>query len=164
MTENIGGVQTVLIAVLGAGLFFLGMAYWRLLTKKEVAKATLDATAESVEMRFSQLQSQLLILGQAVQPLTAAMAAVLVKSLTHFHQPGTDALLAKIGPPSTLTRAEEKELATAMDARMTDGDITLLERNSAQLLLLFIERSRLEDNGSIEGMELALVGIPRAHE
>jgi hypothetical protein len=158
------GLHLVLESVLGASLLLLGAAYWKLQTKKELAKAALEDTARSVQDQLGSLKSQMLILGQAVQPLTAAMAAVLVKQLTHFHAPNTDALLAKVGPPSTLTRAEEKQLAEAMDTRMIDGDITLLERNSAQLLLLFIERSRLEDNGSIEGMDLALVGVPRAHE
>ena len=161
---NDSGLHLVLEAVLGASLLLLGAAYWKLQSKKELAKAALETTAISIQDQLNSLKGQMLILGQAVQPLTAAMAAVLVKSLTHFHHPEVDALLAKVGPPSTLTRAEETALAKAMEARMQDGDITLLERNSARLILLFVERSRLEDNGSIEGMDLALVGVPRPHE
>lgn len=92
------------------------------------------------------------------------MSAVLVKQLTHFHEEKTDSLLAKVGPPNRLTVQEERELSKLMDIRMQKSDISELERNSAKMLLLFIERSRLEDNGSSEGMDLALVGVPKAHE
>jgi hypothetical protein len=165
MTWNETGWNTIAIVVLSGALTFLTTAYWRLKKLKDTKAAELIRTASDVQKQLSDLQSQMMLLGMSVQPLTAAMSAMLVKSLTHFHEPVTDALLAKVGPPNLLTVIEEKELSDAMDVRMkhSNGEITELERNSARLLLLIIARSRLE-HGLSQSTSLALVSVPELHE
>jgi hypothetical protein len=157
------GLNTIAISVLTAALIWLGTAYWRLRTAREDKAKALALTAEDVQKQLGEFRNQLQLLGQAVQPITAAMSAVLVKSLTHFHKPKVDALLAKVGPPCTLSLREEHDLACEMQTVMSDVSIPDLERNSARLLLLIVERSRLE-GANDKPADLALVGIPRAHE
>jgi hypothetical protein len=74
-------------------------------------------------------------------------------------------LLAKVGPPNTLTHDEEKQLSEMMEARSVDmaDVISPLERNAAQLLLLIVQRNRLEAGDVVELLPI-LVGVPRPHE
>jgi hypothetical protein len=158
-------VKTIAIAVLAAALIFLGAAYWRSESKRDEKKAADVKTADDIKAQLADLQSKMLMLGVAVQPFTAAYAAMLVKSLTHARFPDADALLAKVGPPNTLSRREEVLLVDIMESRTKDADseISDLERNAAQLLPLIIERSRLE-GADMKHMDLALVGVSKAHE
>jgi hypothetical protein len=162
---NASNVHTIAEAFLAAALLFLGGAYWRQLAKRDAKVAADAASTKSLQEQLSALQNQMQLLGIAVQPLTAAMAAMLVKSLTHFHTPEVDELLAKVGPPNTLSAAEEQQLGAYMRKRMRDMavEITPLERNAAQMLPLVIERNRLESVG-LEELGLKLVGIPKDHE
>src|ERR1700735_3579393 len=93
--------KTALGTVLAAALSFIGGSYWRGRARKDVTKdaagAALLATAEDVQRQLNELQGKMALLGQAVQPITAAYSALLVKSLTHFHTPEIDKLLAKVG-------------------------------------------------------------------
>ena len=157
-------LKSVLIAVLLAALGFLGAAYWRVSSAREKTTEAEAARKVSVAERLQELEAQMRLLGLAVQPITAAMSAVLVKQLTHYHKPELDALLVKVGPPNMLSRDEEMRLAALLDERTRDmaAEITDSERNAAQLLPLIIERSRLEGGGG--HLDLALVGIPKAHE
>jgi hypothetical protein len=158
-------VKTIAIAVLAAALIFLGAAYWRSESKRDEKKAADIKTAEDVKSQLADLQSKMQMIGIAVQPITAAMSAMLVKSLTHSHFPDADALLAKVGPPNTLTVQEEAALAEYMQHRTKDmgPEISALERNAAQLLPLIIERSRLDANAKAPQV-VKLVGIQEAHE
>jgi hypothetical protein len=166
MTNEVGA-NTVAIAVLTAALVFLGVAYWRLQNRREDAAREEKVRQLSVEARLQSLKEQMILLGVSVQPLTAAMAASLVKSLTHFHLPGDDALLAKVGPPNILTAVEEAHLIELLTERTRElgASFSPLEKNSAALLPLMIERTRLENLSlDMTQTDLALVGIPRGHE
>jgi H+/gluconate symporter-like permease len=165
MTLDLAELKSVLIAVLTAALLFLGAAYWRKSGQQDKADEAEELRKRSVSDRLQELEANMRMLGIAVQPITAAMAAVLVKSLTHFHTPETDALLAKVGPPNVLTAIEEAHLVELLANRTRDmgSEFSDSERNAAKLLPLIIERTRIEDR---EGQQtyLALVGIPKEHE
>jgi hypothetical protein len=107
------GLHLVLESILAGSLLFLGGAYWRLQNKKELMQTKLEETATSVQDQLTALHTKVQHLEQTVQPLTEAMATVLVKSLTDFHNPEVDALLAKVGPSAT--RLEEKRRASEKD-------------------------------------------------
>jgi len=151
--------------LLTAALAFLGTMFWRWRRRADLRIAANNVLLKALQDQLSAQQGQLLMLGTAVQPLTAAMASMLVKALTHYHSPETDALLAKVGPPNTLTMEEEKRLGKTMQERSVDmaDVISPLERNAAQLLLLIVERNRLE-TGNSEELVPVLVGVPKPHE
>jgi hypothetical protein len=54
------GLHLVLESVLGASLLLLGAAYWKLQTKKELAKAALEDTARSVQDQLGSLNHRCL--------------------------------------------------------------------------------------------------------
>jgi hypothetical protein len=169
MSELVNPVSPFIVngveLVLGAGLTFLASAYWRWRRKSDAVAAKNAATIKALQEQLTVQQGQLQMLGVAVQPLTAAMASMLVKSLTHYHTPDTDVLLAKVGPPNTLTQEEEEDLRGLMNERSNDraARISPLERNAAQLLLLIVERNRLEA-GNTDELFPVLVGVPKPHE
>src|SRR5678815_4707353 len=79
-------------------------------------------------------------------PISTAFQAILIKELTHFHTPVMDALMSKIGPPFTLTAAEETELIAALEQRTQDmaAEISDSERDAAKILPLVMKRAKLE--------------------
>jgi hypothetical protein len=161
----VNGVEIVLTAALG----FAATAFWRWRRNAEraaaKAKKANDDLIAAMQAQISAQEGKLLMLGASVQPLTAAMAAMLVKSLTHFHMPRTDLLLSRVGPPNMLTADEEHELRELLRVRSaeTAEAILPLERNAADLLPLIIERNRLE-GPELSQMQPILVGVPMPHE
>lgn len=100
------------------------------------------------QQRLRTLESQLGAIGDRVLPITTAFQALLVQELTHFHEPRTDALLTKLGPPITLTDAEEAELLHRLRQREVDMGhlITPSERDAARILPLIMKRIRAEND------------------
>jgi hypothetical protein len=103
------------------------------------ASALLSSTLDTVT-------HQMALVGQQVLPITVAYQQILVKELTHFHTPDCDRLLAKLGPPFTLTASEEIQLLKALKQREDDmGDeISESERDAAHILPIIIKRIKLE--------------------
>ena len=99
--------------------------------------------------RVDVIEQQLSLVTQSVIPISQAFQQVLIAELTHFHEPRTDLLLAKLGPPFTLSDDEEEELLTALKEREKDmGDqITPSERDAARMLPLVIKRVKMEVAG-----------------
>jgi hypothetical protein len=169
---NTVGLHLALESVLGALLLFILAAYWR---GRGQHAARVKAGADLVKLMEERLNAndvkmaisdgKLAALALAVQPLAALMTQTLVKTLTHLHLPEADALLAAVGPPNTLSPAQEARLAELMLSRINklNASVGPIERNAAQLLPLMIERNRLEA-GLKEALDLRLVGVPKAHE
>jgi hypothetical protein len=163
---NLPELNSVLLVLLLAGLGMLG--WWYKVKRGETVNAEAAETSrrESIASRLTKIEEDMRALNFTVQPITTAMTAVLVQRLTHLHELETDALLAKVGPPNTLTINEEAKLAELLKERTHDmaPHISDLERNAAQMLPLVIERSRLEGSAKEGNTELALVSVPKAHE
>src|SRR5580693_9206529 len=101
--------------------------------------------ADLVE-RVIATEKTLALINQAIMPMSTAFQAILVKELTHFHTPELDALLAKLGPPSTITDAEMLRLEEGLRNRIRDVDelVSQSERDAASILPVIIKRSQRE--------------------
>ena len=93
-------------------------------------------------------------------PISTAFQAILIKELTHFHTPEMDALMAKIGPPNTLTVVEQERLAVLLNERMKDMGplISDSERDAARILPAIMKRAKIEQN-VITGAEETKVSL-----
>lgn len=120
----------------------------------EKSKADAD-----LHKRIVELESQLMVVKEKVVPISAAFQAILIKELTHFHTPVMDALLVKLGPPNTLTDAEEKELAAALRQRSKDlnGAISDSERDAAEMLPMVVKRAKAEEHIDLTQQPLQIV-------
>jgi hypothetical protein len=145
------------LLLVGAIITFATTWYWfdKTATAKaaELAVTAKQQIAESAALqdaalknRVAELEVQLSLVRQAVVPISAAFQAVLIKELTHFHTPVMDKLMEKLGPPFTLTEAEEKELIAALAVRAKDmGDkMSQSERNAATMLPFIMQRVRVQ--------------------
>jgi len=132
--------------VFGAFLSFAFAVFWYRLNTARTARDKIQSEYAALMLRVDTLDKQLALVGHDVVPLSAAMQALLIKELTHFHTPTMDALMAKLGPPSTLTDAEETELLLLLKEREIDmGDlISDSERDAAHILPAVIRRAKAE--------------------
>jgi len=114
------------------------------------------------DARITALEQEIAKMNLAVQPLSAAFQAVLIKQLTHIHTPELDALLVKLGPPVTLTAEEEVRLSTLLKERTTDmhDEIDDSEREAAEMLPLVIKRVKAEQGMNKDDVVNTLVGVP----
>jgi hypothetical protein len=136
-----------LIVVLCTGaVTWLATRYWT--QKATLTQDTLRSRGEQLAMlaRIELLEKQLAVVGQAVVPISAVFQQILIKELTHVRTPRMDELLVKLGPPYTLTRAEEEELWNGLEQRMNDmGDqMTASERDAARMLPFVMKRVKTE--------------------
>lgn len=158
-------INSIILTIVAAALTFLATMFWTRRQHVESIAATLrDATTER-DRRITDLERQIGVISAAVVPISVAFQAVLVNKLTHMHTPELDALMQKIGPPSTLTADEQKRMSDLLAERSTDmGDlITDAERHAAVMLPLVIEWVALEadkDPGVISEETLKLVRVP----
>ena len=141
---------TVLITLgtilFGAFVSFAFAIFWYRLKTAKTAREKLQAEYAALMLRVDMLDKQLALVGHDVVPLSAAMQALLIKELTHFHTPRMDLLMSKLGPPSTLSDAEETELLVLLKEREADmGDlISDSERDAAHILPVIIKRAKAE--------------------
>jgi hypothetical protein len=144
------------LALFGAFLAFSSTWYWfeksaAIRAGEIAAEARQKIIADQVitdaamKARLAELKLQLNLVRQAVIPISAAFQAVLIKELTHYHTPQTDALLAKLSA-KTLTIAEEKELIRALARRTKDmgPKISDSERDAATILPFVMKRVRTQ--------------------
>ena len=137
------------LILLTAVLTFVMAAFWNQRSKKDAearAKATALAEAEAhMRGRISDLEKQLIALTSVVTPLSAAMQAVFIKELTHFHTPELDDLLTKV-QDGTLEDAEESRLLTLLEERSRDldGRIPDSERDVATMFPMMMKRVKAE--------------------
>jgi len=134
--------NSVAIAILGAFLsLIVGGLLFYANTKQRTAAAIAEAHTKLIG-RVVELEKNLALVNQAVVPISAAFQAILIKDLTHFHTPEMDNLLAKIGPPLTLTAQEAARLEVLLAARARDVDnlISEQERDAARMLPMVMRR------------------------
>lgn len=164
-------LNSVALLVIGAIVTFLATMYWKRRGDKEKLAEKLE---EEVEKRAKQLkeeneelkarvqatETQLKLLSQAVLPISAAFQAILIKELTHFHTPELDLLMEKIGPPNTMTPAEEARMVVLLRERSEEmnGSIPEQERDAAAMLPMVIKRVKLDAESE---KKLQLVSIPK---
>lgn len=145
------------LVLLSAVISFLSVAYWTGLARRDKAQErALDETKQRVEQarheredilaRLVKIETSLAVIDQKVMPISTALQTILVKELTHFHTPRMDSLLARIGPPSQLTNAEEEELTIALFERTQDMHdlISDSERDAAFILPAIMRRAKIE--------------------
>jgi hypothetical protein len=162
ITDYVGeGVFAVVTAITS----FFGALFWA--RRKHIAAIVDEKAAASAarDARLVDLERQVGLLTQTVQPLSAAFQAILVKQLSHFHTPHIDLLLSKLGPPVLLTAAEEIELAKELQQRALDlvAEISAGEREAAMMLPYVIQRVRREAVQKVP-LDVVLVAVPRSYE
>src|SRR5687768_2616120 len=139
-------INSLLLSVFGAGLSCRAAWFW---FRKNAAIKEAERLANDhrrLEDRVREMETQMSAMKSAVVPISAAFQAILVKELTHFHTPEMDALLEKLGPPLTITEAEEEDLRRLLKEReqVVDTRISESERDAAHMLPLVMRRVRAE--------------------
>ena len=142
---------TTVLITLGTILFggFVSFAFaifWYRLNAARTARDKLQSEYAALMLRVDMLDKQLALVGHDVVPISAALQAMLIKELTHFHTPRMDHLMSKLGPPSELNDVEEAELLMLLQEREADmGDlISDSERDAAHILPVIIKRAKAE--------------------
>ncbi len=166
--ETKGIIGQGIFAVVTGVISFVGALFWAHRKQKQDRAVTVDVATAARDARISELENKLSLLTQSVMPISAAFQAILIKQLTHFHLPEIDALLAKVGPPVSLTSAEEHQLADALQQRAKDMNdkIDDDERGAAIILPYIIQRVRREAAQplDLEKTDVVVVAVPKAYE
>ena len=147
MSPTLTTVLITLSTILFGGLVsFLFAIFWYRLNSARTERDRLRAEYAALILRVDLLDKQLALVGHDVVPISAALQAMLIKELTHFHTPRMDLLMAKLGPPSTLTEVEEAELLVLLKEREIDMDalISDSERDAAHILPAIMKRAKAE--------------------
>lgn len=164
-------INSIGLLVIGSFLTFAATWFWRQRNKSdaeaarlremvEQAKKVADYERRETDRRVAELEQQLSAVKQSVVPISAAFQAILIKELTHYHTPRMDELMERIGPPSTLSPAEEQELFTLLVQRTQDlnGRISDSEREAAEILPAVMRRAKVEAL-EVEKTKLAIVKV-----
>ncbi len=138
----------VILVVTAIGTFLWARYRYGRTARDKVTEAREKATNER-DAKIAELERKLALVDQTVTPIAMAMQAVLIKKLTHFHEPETDALLVKVGPPYDLTDDEAGRLAELLIERelVLNGSIDEAERDAAHILPAVIRMARAEAAG-----------------
>jgi hypothetical protein len=106
----------------------------------------LRSAARAREARMVELETKLAVVSASVVPISTAFQAILIKELTHHVTPEMDALLVKLGPPSTLTPEEHDRLSIMLVERTNDygSEISPSERDAAYILPVVMKRAQEE--------------------
>jgi hypothetical protein len=153
----------VALLALSACLGFLAQRYFA--GRKETREDTQKVAEEhkTTVARIAELETKLALVNAAVVPISTAFQAILIKELTHFHTPEMDALMVRVGPPTTLTPEEEARLAVMLKERMDDmgPDISDSERGAAMILPEVMKRARAEQQvlSTVEAPQVKLVAV-----
>lgn len=157
-------ILTILLSVACVFLFLLVVIISKRL--KDV-QTTDEGMAERLK-NIARLRSKVEILTAAAIPIHEAYQAVLTTKLSHSHTPDMDKLLAKLGPPNTLTPEEITQLEIGLAARMQDyGDmIDEAERITAKILPDVVRLAEIEkDNQNPDAVtENLIISKPESHK
>jgi hypothetical protein len=137
---------SLLVVVIGAVLTFGTTLYFanrKLIQANHAAAVVANALRDG---KIVDLEKQLGIISASVTPIAMAFQSILIKELTHYHTPELDALLARIGPPSTLSIADVERMELLLSAREHDPDVKIpaSERDAARMLPMVIRRAIIE--------------------
>ena len=121
----------MLVVIATSILTFIAASYWAGKTRNE-----------SLQVRIHELEKQMVGVNAAVAPISQVFQQILIKELTHFHTPELDALMARVGPPTTLSVLETKRLEVLLRERSLDmaEEMTAMERDAAVMLPMVMRR------------------------
>lgn len=102
------------------------------------------AAMKEMDARMLEVERKQILTDLVAPSLWEAAQASLVKTLTHDHAPVADKLMEKLGPPCTLTDAEEADLIVALKGRENDPKAGPAERVAAKALPLVMELVKIE--------------------
>jgi hypothetical protein len=139
-------INSIVLMFMTAIGTFLVQRHFHVKNRRLREEAIRTETAEKIQGRVTELEKQLALVGQQIQPISTAFQAMLVKELTHFHTPEMDALMVKLGPPYELTPEEELKLIAGLKERAEslEGVIPESEREAATMLPMVMRRVRNE--------------------
>jgi len=135
------------VTIVFSGFVSFGFAFfWYRLSLARTEREKMEAKYAAIVLRVDTMDRQLALVGHDVVPISAALQQMLIKELTHFHTPVMDALMARLGPPSTLSEEEEAKLLRLLKEREIDmGDqISDSERDAAHILPVIMKRAKAE--------------------
>ena len=149
------GLNSIGVAAVSTVMAFTTAWFWNS-RNAAVKKAEDIAKAhELVLNRLTELETKEKLSNQMMTPIVTAFQSILIKQLTHIDKPEMDELMAKLGPPNTLTAAEHDRLIEMLEHRSTDmtAVITPAERAAAKMLPLVIPMAAEEQANFAEAME-----------
>ena len=153
--------NSIAITVLSAVLSFI-MAWFFFSRKSKIAEANLRAAAViATDKRVNELEQKLAALTSAVTPLSAAMKAVFIKELTHFHTPELDELLVRVAD-DTITEKEEPRLFELLYRRATELDGAIPESERDVAIMFPMMRKRVKAEKLLTATEIQVVSMPAA--
>ena len=155
-------IQPIVLLLLGSSISFIVTSYLSSRKRKQESELSDKENQTDVNQklfnRIIELEKQNNSLAQTVLPLSTAFQAILVKELTHFHTPEMDKLLAKLGPPYSLTLDDESRLTHLLLERMTDKGVEFDEsEKEAALILPYVMKRVRRDTLTLASMELMIV-------
>jgi hypothetical protein len=156
-------VVNIALMVLSASLAFLVQRYFagRKETREDASKVAEEH--KLTVARIAELETKLALVNAAVVPISTAFQAILIKELTHLHTPELDGLMARVGPPTTLTIEEEERLGHLLLERTRDmgSAIPDSERGAAMILPEVMKRARAEQQAlsTVEAPQVKLVAV-----
>jgi hypothetical protein len=174
MSEIVGNPFFNSLVLLFIGAILSAVVTWLFASRASAKQAVKDATDKAerqaeviaaghvkLEARVAELTERLSLVSAQVVPFSTAFQQILVAQLTHAHTPRLDELLAKLGPPITLTDAEEAEMYGLLTERQQEVEFPEEERDAATMLPLVIKRARIEQAqiALAEGVRLQMVGV-----
>jgi hypothetical protein len=154
-------IVSIMGIVLGAMLSFVASLYF-FKRNAELAETKRIATEhEALLKRVAELETTVRMVGQTILPMSTAFQAILVKELTHFHTPEVDALLEKLGPPSTISEEDMVLLEIALKRRTAEVDplVDESEREAALILPYIIKRVRRQCANADAPIQIQLVSV-----
>jgi hypothetical protein len=159
--------NSIFLMFLTSLITFLVSAFWFWKNKKDsIEKATASVLAQAekqMQDRVTELEMKLVALTTAVTPLSAAMQAVFIKELTHFHTPELDNLLSKVND-GDLPDEDEPRLFRLLEERSRDlnGRISDSERDAAIMLPMMMKRVKAER--ALTAVDIQVVSISTPQE
>lgn len=161
-------INSVGLIMLTAMFTFAAAWFWHTRKAKDDKTTAIAEATKRLTDRVNELEAEHRLVKAAVQPITSAFQAILIKELTHFHTPELDALMAKLlhEPPITLTEHEERRMAVLLEERTRDmgEQISDSEREAATILPVVIKRARVEAAEIAKDSKLAVVAIANHKE
>lgn len=135
-----------LLVILGALSTLGATIFMRHRDADNAAIKEVEKQRELLQGRVAELETQQRVMASSMMPISAAFQQILVKDLTHFHELRTDELLVKIGPPYILTDKEERELAAALEKRISEAGAMMpdSELDAARMLPMVIKRVKVQ--------------------
>jgi hypothetical protein len=146
-------LHPLFLLLVGALLTLFAAMYWNMRAGKE-----------KLETRLLEMEKSLALVTASVVPISTAFQAILIKELTHEATPEMDALLVKVGPPYTLSHAEERKLVGMLQERAElEGTLmTASEKYAAKMLPWVIMRVNAESVLNIPELTAAAMARGRA--